>query len=70
MFPMFHVLYRLYSILSNNCTVDNKQTLVILQCACYMFRPLHRHAQGGLQQRNSVVPDSVKEVLTVGLNAV
>jgi hypothetical protein len=35
-----------------------------------MFRPVHGHAQESLQQRNSAVPDSVKEVPIVGLNAV
>ena len=43
---------------------------VTLQCARYMFRPVHGHAQGGHQQRNSLVTVSFRDVLIVGLNTV
>jgi hypothetical protein len=63
---MYYIDYTAFSPTGAQQTINIRT----LQCARYMFRPLHGHAQGGLQQRNSVVPDSVKEVLLFGLNAV
>ena len=52
----------------NNYIVFNRavkltvQTFVTLGCVTYMFRPLNGHSQGGIQQSNKIMVDSVTDV--------
>lgn len=54
--------YRLLNYTAFNSTVAQLtlQSLVTLQCASYMFQPLHGLPQGGLQQMNTVIAGSVE----------
>jgi hypothetical protein len=49
---MYHLIQQLYS----------QQQSVTCHFPVYMFRPLYAHPQGGLEQRNTMITDSVRDV--------
>lgn len=46
----------------NSTTAQLKTITVTLQCASYTFRHVHGHPQGSVQQRNTIMTDSVTDV--------